>query len=475
MKFRNLGLALIAATLFTACAEDTGTIGIFDEGDAVLTVPKTFTFNTRTLPLDSILANSPKCYLGQVSDPATGVVLRAEFLSQFHTFENYRLPDTTLITSRKGGKFVADSIFLRLYFSTYYGDGTNAMKLAVHELDTANVLREDTVIYSTVNLEKFKNPKRTEPLAEKTFTAADYTLTDSVRTSSNHYDNVAIKLPVEYGTNILRMVALHPEYFKDSYQFMRHVCPGFYIQLKSGSGVLLDIDVSTIDIYFTYKHEDKEEKALTRFSATNEVIQSTHIDNIGISEKAPVDEKGMALEPTNDTTYVLSPAGMITELQLPIDAIFKGHEKDSIAQARIIMNRYNTTGTSIFSTPNNLLLLRRSQLKSFFESQSLPSNISSFVSTFESSYNTYTYTDISELVSSLYNEKQSAMKNEGLTSDQYNAKYPIWNHVVLTPVEVTKNSSGTITKVVPEYKLTSTKLVGGKKEVKIQVIFSKNE
>ena len=472
MKNIFAGGVLFVAVLFAvACSEDTGTLGLYEESDVILSAIENYTVTTRSLPLDSVVASSTKSYLGHVHDPETDIDVRADFLAQFYTFEEYEFSDTTRISSREGDSLVCDSVILHLYFSEYYGNADAPMKVAVYELDTANVVREDSVYSSQMKLESYKNPKRTEPLVEKTFTAADYTLDDDELYSDSHYDNVCITLPREYGTWMLRMMAKHPEFMKDSYQFIHHLFPGFYFQLKSGTGVMLAIDVCTLDLFFQYQHTDgKDYTGLARFSATPEVIQSTRIQTTGVAAKAPVDAAGEPLPPTNDMTYVMAPAGIATEITLPVDEVYQNHEGDSISRARLILTCYNPKTSSVFAAPSTLLMVRKDLRYSFFKEDLLPDDITSYLASYASD-NTYTFSNIGRLLSALHREKQIKMQVEGLTSEQYNTAYPNWNRVVVTPVVVTTNSSGYTVSVEPEYSLSRAALIGGQTPVNMQVIY----
>lgn len=471
MKNIFAGGVLFFATLFiVACSEDTGTLGLYEESDVILSAIESYTVTTRSLPLDSVVASSTKSYLGHVYDPETDIDVRAEFLAQFYTFEEYEFSDTTLISSREGDSIVCDSLILRLYFSDYYGKADAPLKVAVYELDTANVVREDSVYSSQMKLESYKNSKRTEPLVEKTFTAADYTLDDDELYSDSHYDNVRIALPREYGTWILRMMAKHPEFMKDSYQFIHHLFPGLYFQLKSGTGVMLAIDVCTLDLFFKYQYNDGEDKAIARFSATPEVIQSTRIQTKGIAAKAPVDAAGEPLTPVNDTTYVMAPSGIATEVTLPVDEVYQNHEGDSISRARLILTCYNAKTSSVFEAPSTLLMVRKDFRYSFFKDDLLPDDITSYLASYASD-NTYTFSNIGRLLSTLHREKELKMQAEGLTSEQYNAAYPNWNRVVVTPVVVTSNTSGYTVSVEPEFSLSRAALIGGQTPLNMQVIY----
>jgi hypothetical protein len=126
-----------------------------------------------------------------------------------------------------------------------------------------------------------------------------------------------------------------------------------------------------------------------------------------------------------------------------------------------------------FDIPKSLLMIQKDSLYKFFENAKVADSKTSFITTYSSTYNTYTFSNISGLVTSLYN-----MKTKGLATDpNWVSKHPEWNKVVIVPVTTTYNSSSELTKVVHNMALTSTKLVGGTKNsgdpIKISVIYSK--
>lgn len=464
-------LLSVIAFCLAACDTDTSSMGVFSDTDAVSSSSEQFQFYSRSVTIDSVVANSRQCYLGQIVDPETDAELRAEFVAQFHTFENYSLPKDERLVLNDKGELVADSVEICLYFTDYYGDGDNPMKLSVYELDTANVMREDWTYYTDQDFTTYL-PAGAQPLATKVFTPEDYTLPDTERTSLTHNDNVRIILPVSYGTRILRSAKEHPEFFRDSWQFLHHVCPGFYFKLERGEGTMLSVDVSALNIYFRYRNvkADSIYTGIVRFSATPEVIQSTHFDT---------ERQDDLLADNLPYTYLKSPVGIATELCLPVDEIFKGHENDSINRARVVLTRYNSLqGNYTFGTPSHLVMVPSSRAVSFFKNHEIADGETSYITSFDSNYNTYSFTNISRLLSWLYRQKQQGMKKEGLTSDQWNSQHPGWNCVRVIPVKAssaTDSSSGAtyVTSVTHEFSLSSIRLVGGTQPLTMQVIYSR--
>ena len=104
-----------------------------------------------------------------------------------------------------------------------------------------------------------------------------------------------------------------------------------------------------------------------------------------------------------------------------------------------------------------------------------------FVTSFNSSYNSYTFENISTLVSWM---RKQMISGAGISSsddaatkqskhDRWVTDNPDWNKVILVPVVTETNSSGSYTKIRNEFELTSVKLVGGADSpIQVSVIYS---
>ena len=468
-KLTVVGAALVLS--LTACDEDTASLGIHDNADEIKTSSDVFEFTTRSVPMEAVTAYSNKCYLGIIHDPETDTDIKAEFAAQFHTYENYKLPDKELIVKDEDGNISCDSIELRLYFSSYYGDATNPMKIYVYELDTANVISEKGTYLTDMALEDYV-AEGAEPVAKKVFTASDYTLSDADRTSTSNYSNVHIRLPKAMGTRIMNQALDHPEFFADSYQFMHHVCAGFLFKLQSGEGTMLTLDVSAMNLYFRYHDADADTTytAIARFAATPEVIQNTRFQT---------DDLSSIISATNDYTYLKTPAGIATEITLPVDEIFAAHENDSINRAQLQLTRLNSSNyssSSPLSIPQTILIVHKPYYNEFFANRDVTDGYRSYVTSFDESFNTYTFSNLSRMLSYMHRQKLAGMKAEGLTSQQYNAAHPDWNKAIITPVTTTSVTGSygysTLVSVNHDLSISSVRLQGGTVPQKMQVIYS---
>ena len=91
---------------------------------------------------------------------------------------------------------------------------------------------------------------------------------------------------------------------------------------------------------------------------------------------------------------------VFAEITLPVSEIYQGHLNDSISQAQFSLYRYNAANQeSAFEVPQTLLLVRKQDMYTFFEEGKVPDEKTSYVTSFNSSYNTYTFSNISNLVS----------------------------------------------------------------------------
>jgi hypothetical protein len=223
-----------------------------------------------------------------------------------------------------------------------------------------------------------------------------------------------------------------------------------------------------MNIYFRYKDsKDSVYTGISRFAATGEVLQNTTISNGNID--------GLLPPATTSCTYLKTPAAIFTEVTLPVDDIYKNHETDSVNTAKIVFTRYNSTVNEKYGlgVPQTLLMLPKTKLYSFFENSDVPDGTTSYVASFSSSYNTYTFSNIANLVSYLKKLRNSGALAKGITTAQWEAQNPDWDKVVLIPVKTTLNSSSAIVKVVHDLSLASTRLVGGDTPLSIQVVYSK--
>lgn len=468
------GIAILTIAI-SSCDENTSTIGysLTSEADRFTLVPDTFQIDTtRSIKADSVLARSSYSYLGRIKDPETGAYITSDFSTQFNVLEKeaaFIFADKDKITSLDAtGEPVATSCYLTVLINDYMGDSLTAMKLMVEELDRP--IEENRPYYSNFDPET-NGYIRTDGLKQaKMYSMVDLTLSDSmryVRQKNNYYSyiNIPLNKPYKgkdgviysnYGTYLMRTYYQHPEYYKNSISFIRNVCPGFYIKTVDGQGVMAEVLNVVLNVDYKYKMDTTAYNGVKVFYGTEEVMQTTHISN----EKGKIDS--LIKEP--DCTYLKTPAGIFTEVTLPVEQIKKGHLNDSILSAKVIFQRMadlNERTDNLLSDATELLMIERDSLYSFFEKGSVTNNRTSFLATFSATQNTYTYNNIASLINHMWAKRNNGSKN--------------WNKVVLIPVKTSSvstssYSSATVTGINNEMAITSTRLVGGIKNPRNPVV-----
>lgn len=439
-----------------ACDDNTGTLGnsITPETDSIKIQTYTYKATSRSVKVDSVLGKTDKVYLGRFTDPETGSIFEADFIAQFNCAEGGDIFPPA--DSVKGDCAVRAEV--RLFFTTFFGDSTNTMTAEVYELQST--LKESEKYYTNIDPTQFYDAA-SDPLATKVYTAIDYTLDDSELTDKEHYDNVCIPLPTEKGTEIMQLYRSNPEFFANATSFIENVCPGYYIKSTRGDGTVLYIDQVSLNIYF--EDERTDSTFVTQFAGSQEVLQTNRFNTENLNH----------LVEDTTCTYLKTPAGIITEVTLPIAEMTAAG--DSINSAKIIFTSYNDDNGSQyqFGTPKDLLMVRKGEMESFFEKNKLTDNVSSFYTSFSSTFNRYEFSNIARLIIHCENERQAWLDaNPSKSEEDYAEEFPDWNKVLLVPVKTIKDSNNSIVNFRHDLSLNSTRLVGGKDPIEIKIITS---
>lgn len=480
MNIKYWASLALASFFLVSCDDTTDNIGssLIDNVDKLHITTDTFTVSTRSIVADSVLSRNMTGYLGKVRDPETGAYLSSSFMTQFYSPENFSFPDKDSIQSRDElGEVMADSCDIRLYYNGFYGDSLATMKMSVYEL--TKPVEEQKYFYSNFNPEK-EYISGNENKTNKVYTLVDLNVDEKTRYSSDYMPAIRISLDKEYGTKILKAYYDNPKAFKNAYSFIHDVMPGFYFKNVGGLGSMAYISLSQLNVYFRHKTTTtasdgtKRDTIITSvgaFPGTEEVLQTTTVSN----DKSTLQK----LVSDNSCTYLKSPAGIFTEMRIPVKDIVEkqyigedgktySHKNDTINSAKVVLTRINNAQDSEYTLaiPQTLLILPKADMYSFFEKKKVADYKTSFLATYNSSTNTYTFNNIGGLVKYLYEN-----------GDRTKAD---WDKVVIIPVTTTYNTTSTTKELIAvnhDMSLASTRLVGGPEskygDIKISVIYSK--
>ena len=543
MKAKYALIALLAIT-FWGCDDNTAGLGLgmFPGSDQNINGKlSTFDVTTESVHAGKIYAMTNVGYVGKFTDETFGTY-QAGFLAELNCPSGMTFPgvyDGTALDEKKKATrvmvgddnednkdvtFIRDdnnkiignihTIELYLWYSSYFGDSLTACRLSVYalneNLDTKNAY------YTDITPEDYYDANTDNSLlGTKAYTAVDLSVKDSIRKLSTYVPSVHVsfrdKAAKEIGKEIIKRANELGVNF-DNKEF-RKIFKGIYVKSDYGDGTVLYIDQAQMNVVYKCYAVDtltgvKLEKKVVKegeskdstyygyrtFATTREVIQANQLDNDKDAIQKCINE---------DTwTYLKSPAGIFTQITLPISQIADSllnqtaekRQSDILNAVKLGIPIYNETSDKKFgmSTPSNVLLIRKKYKDSFFEKNQLSDEItSSLFRPTTTSFTQYTFNNITQMINDCLADREKAEKEihekgsitikitdlDGNSKDETvnNIKdwedLSEWNKFVLIPVLVTTDSSSSnsyygssnVISIQHDLKPGYARLKGGKK------------
>lgn len=485
MKLKFLAAVGLAATLYS-CDDTTTGVGEFvADADEITASAQTFEATTKTLKYtdlnpDGVFSRTSSAYLGKFTDPDFGTYT-TDFITQINCTEGFEFPERL--------KDI-ESTTLELSYASFFGDSLAPMKVRVDVLKEAI---DDTgenlgLYYTSYEPEKFYN-KNGNPLAEQEYAVRDNSWSDaeidSIKSANGYYPPLVINLDKKNTWNIGEeqhtgtfsqyLKAKYDENknnFKDAYSFIHNVLPGFYVHNTSGEGSILyigDIWLRMKVSYYITGSEGQDSLVCTSipFAATNEVFMSTRLNNSENALNKLAEEK--------EHTYLKTPAGLCTEVKLPLQEMYDALGTDTLNSVSMSFTKYkNVSDNSASSpykmgTPQNLLLIRKNEVKDFFEQRKNYDSKTTFLGTYSSTTNSYSFSQVNRLISQIFSDMR--------TKEEPTEGWDEYNTMVLIPVKTETDSQGNTIGLSHDLEVNSAKLIGGEgeegKKIKMEVIYTK--
>ena len=461
MKLKYLYVGLLAALIYSC---DDATTGIGDStiaaGDSIPAGAAVYDVYTRSILADSVYARTSTAYLGKYTDSQFGE-FSADFIAQFNCTDNYEFPETVQEIT---------GIQMRMYYEKFFGDESNAMRMQIDTLDKVIPEKELSTFYTSVDPTQYYD-ENSKPIARKAFAATGASVNDTTIVNYDSWGNPTstsyywqdVKLPTSLGKYMYDKYKEDKNNYKNAENFIKNVLKGFYVHCTHGDGTILYFNDMQLRLNFKYLIESKSGKldslvnGSATFAATKEVIQANRFQNSD-RLKELIEEK--------DYTYLKTPAGIFTEVTLPIEEIHEMHMRDTLNAASITFTRYNEKSDKKYpmGIPQTLLMVRKCDMHNFFEKNKTFDGLTSFIAEYvgsSASANTYSFPNISSLITLCINEKKQG-KNEA-----------DWNKVVLIPVKTETDSNGTIIGLKSNLDMESACLMGGENHpLKMQILYT---
>jgi hypothetical protein len=449
--------------VFISCDDDLNRLGssIQPEGDDIFVYVDTVLITAETVSLnDSVYARTQWGLLGDYTDPVFGNV-KSDYLSELYCPDNTAFPDKTLSI---------DSTFIEILSDRFIGDSISPFGIAAYRV------KEPLTGHFFTNVDPKEYCEMKQPLGQGIFSVHDAALVDNgswIYSYKLHLDKSVGQGFYDEWKNS------NGNTFKNSEKF-RKFFKGMYVTTSFGGGSLLNINTTALRIYLSYTGrnkadtEDSTRVGLFRMVFTPEVIQLNHIQN-----KNP-----NYLFMNNDTrTYLKSPAGVCTELTIPLADIMKKAEETGKKNNKLNAANFNIKGFTEEEEKTNLgrsstlLFVNTDSITDFFYKKKIADAKTSYIMEWSSSTNTYNFAyanvrnNLSNNIANLINYYMDYYKGK---DNIPNLKYYVIP--ISADFQSSTTSSGstvyTYTKVFNQMSPTSAILRTDEDNMKMALIFS---
>jgi hypothetical protein len=372
-----------ALVLLEGC-NDAGLVGpsIQPEGDKSIIRADTFALRAATVELDSVYAKSYNGLLGEFTDPMFGT-LKSDYFCEFYSQDGFAFRHAPI-----DGKI--DSMFVVLFYERgkWIGDSLSPMEATVYPLSKPL----EGNFYT--NYDPSGHADVNTPLGRITYTPRDHTVSDSIwnlSTDATEYHNthLRIRLPQSLGQSFYDETINNPSTFANRASFNRFF-PGLYVTNTFGSGNILVVTDTRMLIFYRYitpssTGADSIVSTAEAFYVTEDVIQLNRFRNTGISH---------LLDPSDEFTYLKTPAGVYTRITIPTKEIFatirdRGRKINGANFTLSAMPQQDWTYA--LATPSYLLLLPEDSLLNFFRDNKIDNSVTSYASAIRSTSTSTTY------------------------------------------------------------------------------------
>ena len=394
MKTKWILLCLLSGIMYMACEDTISRVGIGTQPDEdkISVFDTTLFVEAQTIQVDSIYAKTENGFLGEYHDPFYGTV-KGSYICQYYPSVGFYYLDS--IVDNK-----IDSVRLNISYS-YMGDSLAPMELTVYP-----VIKQLDKHYYT-NAEPSHYCDMNNPITKYSYTARNLNISDSALIASNYSYYISVPLPIKLGQDYLDKVRNNELNSVDEFL---DFFPGTYLTTTFGTGSMLAVNYTEIIFYYsrktTLKDINNNDSIAIRVSnaaltVTKEIIQLNALKNTNPS---------FLLENNSDSMYLKSPAGVFTELTIPIKEIVKGIGKKKFSSVKLSLSAYakkeweyalpfpgtGQMGSSYYKS--KLLLIEPDSVKNFFEQQKTADNRTSFSTIFNGSTYTYDFNNIANVV-----------------------------------------------------------------------------
>jgi len=412
-----IGPAIILA-LFTACDDDVTTVGnslVTDKSEVI--IDSSFIVTGQSVPNNDIQSRTITQLLGEFNAKEFGS-FKSEFVTQFMPALQI---DTTNVVE-------LESLRMRLLMFVRTGDFTGdslvPMGLKIYPL----IKQLPSPIYSNFDPTDYYNEGDCWTPESHIYTA-NALYSDSANALA--YRTVSVELPYQFARMFYEKYRTSPQTFASPQAFAEFF-PGIYVKSSFGSGRVININETRINLYYRRKGtvstggttRDTVYNATGIYMAVTPEVISNNIINFQISPQLA----GMV---SNGENIIVAPSGYDSRLTFPTKEIIEKYRSQAGDLSVVnkltfsipvseIENDYNIT------PPAYLLMILSNKKKEFFAQNKVSDDRTSFLASYDSENKRYDFTGLRDYIMDM-------LAKENLEEDDYT--------FTLTPVDVVTESA----------------------------------
>lgn len=417
MKNRLYSILTVAmatvSLLLGACDDDMSSIGgSLSSSEVTIRVDSlTCNLSGKTVKAPDFETRSAYSLLGSIRVPEYGE-LDCSYLTQFLPAENLNLPDT--ITYQD-----IDSVKLILTIPKTYitGDTLAPQQMRVYSL-TKQLPEQVTPSFNPEGYYDSANP-----LSTKSYTLSGYTFGDSTYNSASII-SVKASLPLEIGRNLVKAYEENPSLFVWPQEFAKY-WPGIYVTPSFGKGCIAPVYSTGVYAYYpktvaTVETDEEGEVTTVYKQVADSVCMLTTapevVSSININYSPSENVTGMIDE---GKSVIVTPAGYVVSFRFPAEYILDSYWKDEYDLGVINNLKLSIPATQISNAyglglPPALLMVKTSEMDSFFAEGRLPDNKTSFTSLYSADNAAYNFNSMRQYILNLMENGRGGIAEDDL-------------------------------------------------------------
>lgn len=391
--------AMIFAGAFLACEDEVSQIGSsISSGDVKINIDSTvYDLKAKSVVNRNYDSRSGSLLLGNLDIPEYGK-LNCSFVTRLMCVQDLPQADTVGVERIDSCKFL-----LGIVKGNLTGDSLAPQQLSMYRLTQQlpnNITNEfnPSGYYSSSSL-----------LGKQNYTVSTILMTDS---ASKKAESIFIEVPVDkkVAQDVFTAYKENPQIFLWPQSFAQYF-PGVYVESSFGKGCVANISLMVFQAFWhtkvtkttTVDGVNKTEivnqpDSLYVFSTTPEVLSS---NNISYTVSDNIKNRVNAGE-----TIITTPGGYVADFTFPAREIIRDYNNDNSNLSIISSLSLSIPAESIENSYGikpapYMLMIKKSEVESFFKNNKIPDNSTSFYSAYDSSNKRYYFSALRNYILSL--------------------------------------------------------------------------